>query len=117
MAQHPALLDGGVSLFHTPIGSAYADIEIDQHRETWPIRSKQFRAWLRRRHYRQTGDALSAEAIKAVVDLLEARAQFDSPERAIHVRVAEYQDRIYLDLAEDAWQAVEIGSDGWRIIS
>jgi hypothetical protein len=105
------------ALFHTAGGAAYVDLEIDQHRETWPIRSKQFRAWLQRRHYEDTGEPLGAEAIRSLVDLLEARAQFDAPERAIHIRVAEYEDRIYLDLADDRWQIVEISAHGWRIVS
>ena len=38
-------------LFHTATGTAFADLLVDGHRETWPIRSKRFRGWLRRRHY------------------------------------------------------------------
>jgi ERF superfamily len=49
------------------------------------------------------------------VDLL-THAQFDGPERAIHVRLAEHAGQIYLDLADDCWRAVEIGPDGWRVI-
>jgi hypothetical protein len=64
-------------LFHTPVGTAFADLIIDGHRQTWPVRSKRFRAWLRRRHYQETGEALSAASITSVLDLLEARAQFD----------------------------------------
>jgi hypothetical protein len=104
------------ALFHTPAGIAFADLMVDGHRETWPIRSKRFRAWLRRRYYQETGDALSAEAIRSTLDLLEARAQFDAPERAIHVRVAEHAGHIYLDLADEGWRAVEIGPSGWRVI-
>ena len=37
-----------VSLFHDPAGTAFADLTIESHRETWPIRSKRFRSWLRR---------------------------------------------------------------------
>jgi hypothetical protein len=117
MADNPAVLGTPVSLFHTATGVAYADLEIEQHRETWPIRSKQFRTWLRRRHYERTGEAMGLATIRAILDLLEARAQFDAPERAIHVRVAEYEGRIYLDLADKAWRTVEIGPDGWRIVS
>jgi len=47
--------------------------------------------------------------------LLEARAQFDAPERSVHVRVAEHDGHVFLDLADDHWRAVEIGSDGWRV--
>jgi hypothetical protein len=32
------------------------------------------------------------------------------------LRVAEHRERIYLDLADEAWRAVEIGPNGWRII-
>jgi hypothetical protein len=104
------------SLFHTATGTAFADFIIDGHRETWPIRSKPFRAQLRRRYYQATHGALAAEAIRSALDLLEARAQFDAPERAVHVRVAEYAGHIYLDLADEHWRAVEIGPGGWRVI-
>src|SRR6516165_11727644 len=117
MADNPAVLGTPVSLFHTAAGVAYADIEIDQHRETWPIRGNQFRAWLRRRHYERTEEAMGLATIRSILDLLEARAQFDAPERAIHIRVAPHEDRIYLDLADHLWKAAEIGPDGWRIMT
>jgi hypothetical protein len=85
-------------LFHTATGTAFADLLVNGQRETRPIRSKRFRAWLRRRHYHAIGEALSAEAIRSSLDLLEARAQFDAPERAVHIRVAEHAGHIYLDL-------------------
>ena len=116
MADNPAVLDTPVSLFHTATGVAYADIEMDRHRETWPVRGKQFRAWLRRRHYERTGEVFDPATIRSILDLLEARAQFDSPERAIHIRVAPHEGRIYLDLTDHGWQAVEVGCDGWRIV-
>src|SRR5260221_1954839 len=103
-------------LFHTAAGIAFADIMIDGHRETWPIRSKRFRAWLRRRYYEATGEAASAAEIRSALDLLEAQAQFDAPERSVHVRVAEHAGHIYLDLVDEGWRAVEIGPDGWRVI-
>jgi hypothetical protein len=103
-------------LFHTATGTAFADIVIDGHRETWPIRSKRFRAWLRRCYYQATGEAASAAEIRAALDLLEARAQFDGPERAVHIRIAEHAGHIYLDLADEHWRALDIGPDGWRVI-
>jgi hypothetical protein len=103
-------------LFHTAAGTAFADILVDGHRETWPIRSKRFRGWLRRRYYQATGSAASAAEIRSALDLLEARAQFDGPECAVHVRIAEHAGHIYLDLADEHWRAVDIGPDGWRVI-
>jgi hypothetical protein len=48
-------------------------------------------------------------------DLLEARAQFDGPERGVHVRVAEQAGHTYLDLADGDWRTVEIGPGSWRV--
>ena len=104
-------------LFHTATGTAFADLLVDGHRETWPIRSKRFRGWLRRQYYAATGGALGAQSISSELDLLEARAQFDAPERSVHVRVAEHAGHIFVDLADDRWRAVEVGPNGWRVIS
>jgi hypothetical protein len=106
-----------VELFHAASGAAFADLLIGDHRETWPIRGKRFRGWLRRCHYQATGEALSAGLVRSALDLLEARAQFDAPERAVHVRVAEHGGRVYLDLADEGWRVVEIGPDGWQVIA
>ena len=35
--------------FHSDAGTAFVDLLINGNRETWPIRSKRFRNWLRRR--------------------------------------------------------------------
>ena len=104
-------------LFHTADGTAFADLAIDGHRETWPVRSIRLRSWLRRKHYEATGAAATAGAISSALDLLEARAQFDAPQRAVYLRVAEHDGRIYLDLADERWRAVEIGPDGWQVIT
>src|SRR6516162_9608386 len=95
-------------LFHAADETAFADIMIEGHRETWPIRSSRFRLWLRRKYYEATGGAPSAGEISSALNLLEARAQFDGPMRAVHLRVAEQDGRLYLDLAEERWRAVEI---------
>jgi hypothetical protein len=103
-------------LFHTPAGTAFADIPVNDHQETWPIRSKRFRTWLRWCHYEASGEAASPAAIRSALELLEARAQFDGPERAVHIRTAEHAGRIYLDLADERWRAVEIGAGGWQVV-
>jgi hypothetical protein len=113
----PSLLPTRVELFHTAVGTAFADILIDgRHRETWPIRSRRFKAFLRSSYYKATGTAASTLVIKVALDQLEAQAQFDAPERLVHLRVAEHQGRLYLDLANAHWQAVEIVSGTWQVI-
>jgi len=51
---------GDKALFHTSDGVAYADLMINGHRETWPVRSKQFRHTYLRYLQRQF-DQLAAE--------------------------------------------------------
>ena len=70
-----------------------------------------------RRYYEETGSAASAETIRSAVDLLEARAQFGAPERTVHIRVAEHDGRTYLDFADKEWRAVQIGPDGWQVVT
>jgi hypothetical protein len=106
-----------VDVFHTPTGTAFADLFTEGHRETWPIRSGRFRAWLRHQYYAATGDAPKAESVTSALNLLEARAQFDGPERPVHVRLAEHEDRTFLDLADEYWRAVDISSEGWAVVS
>src|SRR6266699_2044048 len=117
------LTDVAVSaeLFHTADGTAFADLMIDGHRETWPVRSLRLRSWLRRKYYEATGAAPGAApgagAISSALNLLEARAQFDAPRRPVYLRVAEHDGRVYLDLADERWRAVEIAPDGWQVIT
>src|SRR6476620_12767562 len=107
-------LAASMELFHSADGTAFADLIVDGHRETWPVRSIRLRSWLRRKYYEATGAAAGAGAISTALDLLEARAQFDAPQRPVYLRVAEHDGRIYLDLADERWRAVEIGPDGWQ---
>jgi hypothetical protein len=74
-------------LFHSPDGTGFADVDISGHRETWPIRSKGFRRWLGRRYFEATGGAPSSEALQSALNVIEAKAHFDAPERVVHVRV------------------------------
>src|SRR6516164_6564020 len=103
-------------VFHTAAGVAYADLVTDGHRETWPIRSQRFRNWVRRCYYRATGSAAGTAVIRSTLDLLEARAQFDAPERAANIRVAVHAGRMYVDLADEHWRAVAIDRDGWKVV-
>jgi hypothetical protein len=103
-------------VFHTAGGVAYADLITDGHRETWPIRSQRFRNWVRRCYYNATGTAAGAAVIGSAIDLLEARAQFDAPERAVNIRLAGHAGRMYLDLAGEHWRAVAIDRDVWKVV-
>jgi len=117
-SQADILLDLAQSaeLFHAPDGSGFADLDVNGHRETWAIRSKGFRRWLVRRFFEETQGAPSSEALQSALNVIEARAHFDAPERVVHIRVGGLGDRLYLDLGDPTWRAVEIDATGWRVI-
>jgi len=103
-------------LFHAPDRTAFAGLDINGHRETWPIRAKGFRRWLARRFFEATQGAPSSEALQSALNVIEAKADYGAPERIVHVRVGGLDGRLYLDLADEAWRAVEIDATGWRVI-
>ena len=104
-------------LFHAPDSIGYADISHDHRRETWPIRSRGFRQWLVRVYYEVNGTAPNSEAIQTAIGLAEARAVIDGPEREVFVRTGAHGGKLYLDLANENWEAVEIDASGWRIVT
>ena len=103
-------------LFHAPDGTGFADLQINGHRETWPTRAKGFRRWLARQFFEATQGAPSSEALQSALNVIEAKAHFDAAERTVHIRVGGLDDRLYLDLGDAAWRAVEIDATGWRVI-
>lgn len=109
-------LADAAELFHSADGTALADLTINDHRETWPVRTKGFRRWLARQFYEQTGGAPSSEALQSALNVIEAKAHFDGPERPVFIRVGGLDGRLYLDLGDEAWRAVEIDTTGWRVI-
>lgn len=113
-------LSSGVELFHTPDGNAYATVPVNGHKETWPVSSRgsgPFRNWLRRIFFEKHGKPPGSQALQDAIGVLEAKAQFDGPEYPVFTRVAEHDGKIYIDLANDTWEAVEISLVGWRVIS
>ena len=50
------------------------------------------------------------------MNVIEAKAHFDGPERPVSIRVGGLDGRLYLDLGDNEWRAVEIDTIGWRVI-
>lgn len=106
-----------MELFHDGEGRGYATIPVDAHSETWPIRSREFALYLRRRHFGNAQAAVGGEALQSAIETFESQALFSGRKQACHVRVAELGGSHCLDLANDRWEAVEITPAGWRVVS
>jgi hypothetical protein len=88
-------------LFHAPNGEAYATVEVECHKETWPLKSRRFTQWLLRRYYAEHGTAPGAQALTDARATIAARAAFDGPEKEVFVRIARLDKTIYLDLGNE----------------
>jgi hypothetical protein len=104
------------TLNHTADGKTYAHIPVhvdgQTHEECWPVRSRPFKGWLRRAFYLAQGKPAPAQAMAETIDLIEAQA-FEAKRIDVHVRVAEHEGAVYLDLCDTSWRAVKITPQGW----
>jgi hypothetical protein len=118
--------------FHNSEMEAYGTVKVVAgHEETYPLNSRRFQLWLRREFWRREKMRLEEEektkdqepiifptrALADVVAHFESIALFEGREEEVATRVAWSGGRVYVDLADEAWRAVEISVDGWRVIS
>jgi hypothetical protein len=105
-----------VELWHDESRTAYASIPVNGHREHWNIRSRDFRIWLSCRFYEETGTAIGGQALEDGIRILEARAVNDGPKYECFTRTGQAGDKLYLDLGDPQWRAVEITQTDWKVI-
>lgn len=105
-----------IAPFCTRDGTAYVDVSLDGHRETHAAASASLRKLLRRLYFQETGGAANDDAVRQVVGVIEAHALFGGETREVYLRVATVGPRIYIDLCDSEWRAIEIDDNGWRIV-
>ena len=81
------------------------------------MRSSALASWLRRRYWDAYGEPIPAAPFRDAVDTLAARAEFGAETHPVALRVAAHDGRLYIDLANEAWQAIEIDQGGWRVVT
>ena len=104
-------LSSGIELFHDSDQHGWASVRVGQHWENYPLRSRAFHLFMLRTYYLDTGESPGSQALRAALEIFEARALFDGPEHAIHLRVAEHGGKLYLDSLRSG---VESSRDRYR---
>ena len=106
-------------LFHTP-GSydseGHITVDLGDHRETWPVKSKAVRRWISERFFSQYEKVPSSQALQDALNVVSGQAIHKGDEREVHIRIARHKDAIWIDLADANWKAVEINLTGWRVV-
>ena len=111
--EHPKRFE----VFRSRDGRAFADVWDQAIRQTWSVRSKQFEQCLARLYFASAKKIASSGSLKRTINQFEAQAQdVGIPVREVFRRVGESEERLYLDLADESWSAVEIDASGWRVV-
>ncbi len=112
-----ALETADLELFHTADGEAFVTLPAGTHTETWPLRGGPARRWLSRLFFERESTAPGSQAMQDALAVLEGIAAFRGPEHAVHLRLAEHEGAIYLDLGDEYWQTARIDGDGWEVVA
>jgi hypothetical protein len=105
----------GAALFCATEG-AFADVTVDGNRNTWPLTDSEFSEWLLYQYFIEKKTVPSPSAIKSAIRTLSANAKFGGVRYDVHLRTAKFGGKIYLDIGDLEWHAVEIDITGWRMI-
>jgi hypothetical protein len=73
----------GAELFHAPgngDSEAFAAFTINEHKETWAVKSSGFRNWLARLYFLKTGRVPNAQALQDAIGVLAGNAMFAGPD-------------------------------------
>jgi hypothetical protein len=103
-----------IALFTGQDGESYAFVPADDHRECHKLRTKNFRSFLANIFYESEETIPGAQAVQDAIGLLEWAAQ--QREETLYVRVAGHNGKVYIDLGNAKWDAIEVDSSGWRIV-
>ena len=95
----------------------FATVHIDDHYEVISLASNRFRNLLIKKYYDKTEKFANSESLNAVINVLQAKAQFGNKRFPLSLRVAEHDGDLYYDLTNDVYQSVKISKNGaWQII-
>ena len=112
--------------FHDENREAYAILHAPHdggvHREVHRLKSKSFREWLLLIYFDSTNGVPNDNSIRSAIALLGAIARYRGEQREVFVRRAFYHGKLYIDLCDDRWRAIEVlpgtdaKQDNWRIV-
>ena len=104
-------------LFHNHDREAFASVAVDGNKETWAVKSPDFKHWLTHQYWLETQGAPAANGMKEAIGVLESKAKFAGPTVPVFTRVAECNGNIYFDLASEDRKVIEITPDGWNVVA
>lgn len=94
----------------------YAVITDNKINKVMKIHSQEFKKYLNALFFRTYKIPITSTVLKEVVEVLEAKACFEGTKKPTYTRIANLENKIYVDLCNDGWQCVEIDAMGFRVL-
>jgi len=107
-----------VEFWHTADHEQYATVVENGHNENMSINSSSFKRWLSWRMFSnpEYNKVPGSQALQDAINTMGGKAEFLGEELATFVRVAEKDGKIYVDMGDIDWNAIEISGGSWKLI-
>jgi len=105
-----------IELFCDKQSVAYATFNNQGHYETWAVASSRFRDWLSACYWKKYHKVPNKSVLQDALNVISGKARFDNNCQNVYTRIANKGDAIYIDLANEDWEVVEVTPNGWNII-
>ena len=104
-------------LWHDKVGDSWITFPTKDQSEHWKVTSGSARRWLRGLYFQRTRKVPGSQALQDAIGVLEALGHHEGEQHPVYLRVAELDDRVYVDLSDADWRAVEIHPRSWQVVS
>jgi hypothetical protein len=107
----------GIELFCDLQHNPYVALSRQGGREVLPLNSDEFRTHLSQLAFELSARVPSETALNDAIRVLKGMARSQGHRHPVYTRIGGDDHRIYLDLGDANWRAVEIDAEGWRLVS
>ncbi len=83
------------------------------------LNDSKFKSYLSFIYRQEAGKTIGEASLKEAIAEMEGRALHDksSKKEKVFIRVGELNEKIYIDLCNDKWEAIEVSPTGWKILN
>lgn len=114
-SQLVAFVTERAELFHDISGDSFAMVASAQ--ETYRLTSAKFKSWLMAAFYKATKKAARDQSVREAMQVLDGLAQHDGEQKAVHIRVAQVGEAVFVDLAQPGSNmAAKIEAGQWALV-
>lgn len=105
------------NIYNASDGRIYVEIKLGEHNELIATDSKTFEYWIIYLYEHSSfGKMLSKSDVTSVISSINSFGHFRGKKVDIHLRIAEVENAIYIDLCNDKRQVLEIDKEGFRVL-